>query len=109
MKTICKQIRDSSDKEITNIFWTGGWDSTFRLLQLLFIEKREVQPIYVLDLLYKSTVCELISMNEIRNKLSGKGINKDQLKPTIYIDKSGIEIDNGISEAWSNIKKRRHI
>ncbi|MEY3020752.1 MAG: hypothetical protein RLZZ272_1736 [Actinomycetota bacterium] len=31
------------------ILWTGGWDSTFRLLQLLLVEGRSVQPYYVLN------------------------------------------------------------
>lgn len=31
------------------IFMTGGWDSIFRLLQLLLIDKRAVQPVYILD------------------------------------------------------------
>ena len=30
----------------TSLCWTGGYDSTFRLLQLLVDEKRKVQPIY---------------------------------------------------------------
>ncbi len=31
------------------LFWTGGFDSTFRLCQLLFEKGEEVQPIYVSD------------------------------------------------------------
>lgn len=31
------------------LFWTGGYDSTFRLCQLLLIEKATVQPIYISD------------------------------------------------------------
>ena len=31
------------------ILWTGGWDSTFRLLQLLLELKLEVIPHYVID------------------------------------------------------------
>jgi 7-cyano-7-deazaguanine synthase len=31
------------------ILWTGGWDSTFRVLQLLLVERRSVQPHYVLN------------------------------------------------------------
>jgi hypothetical protein len=32
-----------------SLLWTGGWDSTFRLLTLLLQEGREVQPYYILD------------------------------------------------------------
>ncbi len=34
---------------ITHLFWTGGWDSTFRLLQLLLDEHKAVQTYYLLD------------------------------------------------------------
>lgn len=36
----------------TPLLWTGGWDSTFRLLWLLLHEQREVQPYYIVDRLH---------------------------------------------------------
>lgn len=109
MKTISEQLKHSEESETMHLLWTGGWDSTFRLLQLLLMEKRKVQPIYVIDVSNRSPVQELISMNEIRNKLNRKGVHTDQLKPTIYIDRSAIKIDDKISEAWRIINDRRHI
>ena len=38
---------ENNDKTIHYIFWTGGFDSTFRLLQLLLEENKIVQPIYI--------------------------------------------------------------
>ena len=35
------------DPEARHIFWTGGYDSTFRLCQALICEKKKVQPIYL--------------------------------------------------------------
>ena len=35
-----------SNKKKINIFWTGGYDSTFRLCYLLIMEKKIVQPYY---------------------------------------------------------------
>ena len=29
------------------LLWTGGWDSTYRLLDLLLVQKQHVQPYYV--------------------------------------------------------------
>ena len=92
-----------------HLLWTGGYDSTFRLLQLLFVEKKKVQPIYIIELSYKSPIYELMTMNEIRGELHNKGVTKNQLKPTIYIDKSGVEIDDEILKAWTNIGEKRHI
>ena len=31
------------------IYWTGGFDSTYRIMYLLFISKVDVQPIYIRD------------------------------------------------------------
>jgi hypothetical protein len=40
---------DVPTRSPTRLLWTGGWDSTFRLLQLLLVEGRDVQPYYVID------------------------------------------------------------
>ena len=67
-----------------HVFWTGGFDSTFRICQLLIDEKRKVQPIYVnvssLDGYFifgnqvkrESTHYELKTMNKIRKYLNKK-------------------------------------
>lgn len=56
---------------ITPLLWTGGWDSTFRLLSLLLREQREVQPYYILDSLhYRPAVpAEREAMRRIRQEL----------------------------------------
>jgi hypothetical protein len=41
--------KPSTVTSATRLLWTGGWDSTFRLLQLLLVERRCVQPFYVID------------------------------------------------------------
>lgn len=40
-------MRDMS--ETINILWTGGWDSTFRLLKLSQVEGLSIRPIYIRD------------------------------------------------------------
>jgi hypothetical protein len=52
--------------------WTGGWDSTFRLLQLLLVEQQDVQPYYVIDrLTHRPAVpAERHAMREIRELLA---------------------------------------
>lgn len=55
-----------------NLFWTGGWDSSFRLLELLLVQKRPVQPYYLLDPNRKSTPYEIIAMEKIKNVLLTK-------------------------------------
>ena len=39
----------TNQDSITNILWTGGWDSTFRVCQLTLIDGKRVQPHYIID------------------------------------------------------------
>ena len=39
--------RSNANAKPVPLFWTGGYDSTYRLCELLLIEKRAVQPIYI--------------------------------------------------------------
>jgi hypothetical protein len=69
----------------------------------------KVQPIYVIDLKQRSPIYELMAMNKIRSALYKRGVVKERLRPTVYIDRSEIEIDDEIAKSWKNIKRQRHI
>jgi hypothetical protein len=51
------------------VLWTGGWDSSFRVMQLLLLEKRPVQPIYVFDSGRRSSQRELQTIGRMREQL----------------------------------------
>lgn len=97
---------------ITHIFWTGGFDSTFRICQLLY-KKKIVQPIYVINknidgynfagfpISRKSTEFEIKTMNYIRKKLNNKN-----LLPTLYIN--DIKHDKEYYNAMRNIYYERY-
>lgn len=53
----------------TRLLWTGGWDSTFRLLQLLLVERRSVQPFYVVEGARRASWAEQQAMLKIRELL----------------------------------------
>ena len=55
-----------SDKENVALLWTGGWDSTFQLLQLLIIHRRRVTPFYLLDEERRSTGVEIRTIKRIK-------------------------------------------
>lgn len=57
--------------ETVHLLWTGGWDSTYRLLYLLW-EGKQVQPHYIIDTHRPSSGHELRAMEAIR-----ASINKD--------------------------------
>jgi hypothetical protein len=55
--------------EPVQLFWTGGWDSTFRLLQLLLDLRLPVAPVYLVDETRVATQVEFDTMDRIRAAL----------------------------------------
>ena len=77
-------FEDVYNDNINYIYWTGGFDSTFRICEMLINEHKTVQPLYItfnLDNSCKGLDCknklwlrrnklqEINAMNNIRNKL----------------------------------------
>ena len=56
----------------TPLLWTGGWDSTLRLLWLVLREQRHVQPYYILDNQERRPAVaeERAAMEKIRRRLA---------------------------------------
>ena len=52
-----------------NLLWTGGWDSSFRLLHLMHHTAAVVQPWYVIDEMRNSIGREVNAMRQIRAAL----------------------------------------
>jgi 7-cyano-7-deazaguanine synthase in queuosine biosynthesis len=52
------------------VLWTGGWDSTFRVLYLLLVDKAQVSPVYVKDPARVSTERELQTIASILRELA---------------------------------------
>ena len=89
--------------EIYYVYWTGGYDSTYRLCEMLLIERKIVQPLYVTlaldnDCTTEETCNKLWvrrnrdlekkAMVTIRKTLEQQypNISRTKLLPTIYID-----------------------
>lgn len=71
---------------VVNLLWTGGWDSTFRLLQLVLEEKTRVQTHYVLDE-RSSLQEELEAMRRIRHAVLDRDEgNRLLFPPTLMYD-----------------------
>lgn len=74
-----------------NILWTGGWDSTYRILDLVINKNLEVQPYYVVDNNRKSTPVEINTMEKIRKMIIDiKPEAVNLIKETIFIDKTKV-------------------
>lgn len=82
-----------------HVLWTGGWDSTYRIVELSF-EEIEISPIYVIDPQRRSTNLELKAMDKIIHSLQGKEKTKATFLPLIKIPRDSIPENSEISEAY---------
>ena len=77
------------NNQLVYIFWSGGFSSTFRLCQLLLIEEKSVQPIYIhtqnFGKYQKKNEMEIIAMKKIRNQIiKDYPFLKTRFAPTMY-------------------------
>lgn len=94
----------NSEPKSVNLLWTSGLDSTFRLLELLFIQKKIVQPYYILDRSRKSLEMEIRAMEKIREEIYKKDPNcKLLLKPNITKELSTIKDNQTITETYKRV------
>lgn len=93
-----------------NLLWTGGWDSSFRLLQLLLQHRREVIPHYLLDPTRGSTQAELEAMERIRSILFERHPHtRALLEPLRKFDIGMLAPDALITDAFRKIVSERFI
>lgn len=62
----------SHDSPVHHVLWTGGWDSTYRVADLVLTYGRAVQPVYVVDPERRSTRIEVSRMEAIAAALASK-------------------------------------
>jgi 7-cyano-7-deazaguanine synthase len=95
--------------EHVQLLWTGGWDSTFRLLQLALVEGRPVQPHYVIDLDRLSTPYELRAMDAIRERALQRAAQPDLIAPTQIVVRSQFPVPQELARMWQSLDGRMHI
>ncbi|MBO7237790.1 MAG: hypothetical protein J6U96_00670 [Elusimicrobiaceae bacterium] len=93
-----------TDKKIVHIFWTGGWDSTYRIVELSRVPV-SIQPIYVADPSRRSQHLELRAMDLIMHLLEQKPETKAVFLPIKQINLSSLSKDPRVEEAWNFIFK----
>lgn len=89
---------------MNNVLWTGGWDSTYRVLELVLVKNKPVQPFYVLDQGRLSTEIEIETMNKIKKMVGELSPGAEQLiKNPIFIKKSDAAIDPDFTQQYKNL------
>lgn len=91
-----EQLR--TDPNIVHILWTGGWDSTYRIVELSRMDL-SILPIYCCDPDRESTPEEKKVMLKILQALSTRPETKAHFYPIQYIDVSAIPENKEITDA----------
>lgn len=93
--------------EVRKVLWTGGWDSTFRVLYCLIADKSHVQPYYIVDPFRWSLVQELKAMSRIKELLRIKYPELGALLlPTILVEKTDIAVDRQIAASYALLQNK---
>lgn len=93
-----------------NLLWTSGSDSTFRLLELLLVKKKTVQPYYIIDRARRSLDFELEAMEKIKQLMYQKDSSiHERLLPTIFKELSGIKPDEFITRQYKRLAAIDHL
>jgi 7-cyano-7-deazaguanine synthase len=91
------------------LLWTGGWDSSFRLLQALLVERRAVQPIYLVNHERDSLQYELRAMKAMRDGVLPRLARPATLAPTEVHIRSDFPVPVEVDRLYAQVRARVHI
>ena len=92
---------------IATLLWTGGWDSTYRLLNLLMVQHKVVQPYYVIDATRYSVGAEIRARDKIKKSIFAlKPETEELLLPTVYHELTDILPRPDLSKKYWNLRKK---
>jgi hypothetical protein len=95
--------------DTARLLWTGGWDSTFRLLQLLLVEGRPVEPHYIIGD-RRSVYHEIRSMKQIKRRFWAQHPERRELLwPFRYCDKLDIPVLPSLTAAFEEVRQRQYL
>lgn len=96
-----------TNPNVVHTFWTGGWDSTFRVLQLVIDHQSVVQPHYVIDPERLSVRQELLALEKIRESLQAFDPRASaRLLPTRFALLNDIRPDPEITRAYAELREK---
>jgi hypothetical protein len=97
------------DDDVRFVFWTGGLDSTFRILDLVERGQDDVQPIYVIDPMRRSWALELKTMRDLRAAMRARFAGAQRLAPTLILHRDDFPVDADLTEAFAALEAQWHI
>jgi len=94
------------ERDMRHVLWTGGWDSTYRVLDLVIIKSIDVQPYYIIDEQRSSTKKELETLELIKEELFNIDNKYEScIKKTVFIHKKEIPRNNEITAAYNRLRQ----
>ncbi|MBQ0040959.1 MAG: hypothetical protein KBS56_02930 [Clostridiales bacterium] len=100
-------MTSSVNKEIKtthHVLWTGGWDSTYRIVELAR-EGAAIEPVYVINPGRRSYEIELGRVREIIAMLEEPGRFGCELLPLRIINMEDIPANKKMTEAFNQVKE----
>lgn len=89
------------------LLWTGGLDSTYRLLELILVQKRLVQPHYLIDSSRRSTAVELRARDTIQRMLCTHSPEcASLLLPTSFHSVVDIRPNPRVTSCYNEVRSR---
>ena len=97
-------LNDLSSLSDTTL-WTGGWDSTYRVLQRAVLDQAAVRPCYVVDRGRQSTGKEVDTMNGLLKWLKDERPEAfARIEPPRYVALQAIPPHPEIEAAWRHLR-----
>lgn len=95
------------ESRVVDVLWTGGWDSTFRVLELVLLHKATVQPHYIVNVERRSTRQELRAMRDIKTHLGDVDSEAAaRLKSPRLVPLESIAQNSAITRQYEELRSR---
>ncbi|RZJ18357.1 MAG: hypothetical protein EON91_05590 [Brevundimonas sp.] len=106
-----KRQNDGRNKPAEHrVLWTGGWDSTYRVLDLILNQGAVVAPVYVVDPGRRSTEIELATMAAIRARIAQRSQDAAaRLRPLATYDLTGLRPRERFRAHLQAMRKEAHL
>jgi 7-cyano-7-deazaguanine synthase in queuosine biosynthesis len=102
------QDQNNHNRPVVDLLWTGGWDSTFRLLQLS-TKDVTVQPHYLADARRKSQSFELNTIRSITDDIRNLATTRCAIRDLIIVNVSDILQDVEITHAYKKVAENHKL
>lgn len=93
-----------------NTLWTSGWDSTYRIAELVLKQRIPVTPWYVMDENRRSTAVELRTLATLRDLIQNKDPEAAHLlRPLVVHRRRDVPANAAITERYDALYSRGYL